>query len=156
MRMINLIVIHCSASRENVDYSPERLESDHKARGFLRAGYNFYIRKSGEVVTLRRWEHVPAHVQGYNEHSIGICYEGGLDAFGRALDTRTFAQKASLEQLIRHLLIRFPGSRVCGHRDLSKDLNGDGLISPAEWVKQCPSFDAEREYEGLVYELSRM
>ena len=56
MRKIDLIVIHCSAPRENTDYSPEQLESDHKARGFLRAGYNFYIRKSGEVVNLRPLE----------------------------------------------------------------------------------------------------
>lgn len=35
MRKIDLIVIHCSATRENTDYSPEQLESDHKARGFL-------------------------------------------------------------------------------------------------------------------------
>ena len=47
MRKIDLIVIHCSATRENTDYSPKQLESDHKARGFLRAGYNFYIRKIG-------------------------------------------------------------------------------------------------------------
>ena len=56
MRKIDLIVIHCSATRENTDYSPEQLESDYKARGFLRAGYNFYIRKSGEVVNLRPLE----------------------------------------------------------------------------------------------------
>jgi len=61
MRKIDLIVIHCSATRENTDYSPEQLESDHKARGFLRAGYNFYIRKSGEVVNLRPLEQIPAH-----------------------------------------------------------------------------------------------
>ena len=41
-------------------YSPKQLESDHKARGFLRAGYNFYIRKSGEVVNLRPLEQIPA------------------------------------------------------------------------------------------------
>ena len=61
MRKIDLIVIHCSATRENTDYSPKQLESDHKARGFLRAGYNFYIRKSGEVVNLRPLEQIPAH-----------------------------------------------------------------------------------------------
>ena len=82
MRKIDLIVIHCSATRENTDYSPEQLESDHKARGFLRAGYNFYIRKSGEVVNLRPLEQIPAHARGHNKHSIGICYEGGLDTHG--------------------------------------------------------------------------
>lgn len=126
MRKIDLIVIHCSATRENTDYSPEQLESDHKARGFLRAGYNFYIRKSGEVVNLRPLEQIPAHARGHNKHSIGICYEGGLDITGQSRDTRTQAQKTSLLRLIRHLLICFPGSWVCGHRDLSEDLNGDG------------------------------
>lgn len=72
MRKIDLIVIHCSATRENTDYSPKQLESDHKARGFLRAGYNFYIRKSGEVVNLRPLEQIPAHARGHNKHSIGI------------------------------------------------------------------------------------
>ena len=126
MRKIDLIVIHCSATRENTDYSPEQLESDHKARGFLRAGYNFYIRKSGEVVNLRPLEQIPAHARGHNKHSIGICYEGGLDITGQPRDTRTQAQKTSLLRLIRHLLICFPGSWVCGHRDLSEDLTETG------------------------------
>ena len=73
MRKIDLIVIHCSATRENTDYSPKQLESDHKARGFLRAGYNFYIRKSGEVVNLRPLEQIPAHARGHNKHSIGFA-----------------------------------------------------------------------------------
>lgn len=155
MRKIDLIVIHCSATRENTDYSPKQLESDHKARGFLRAGYNFYIRKSGEVVNLRPLEQIPAHARGHNKHSIGICYEGGLDITGQSRDTRTQAQKTSLLRLIRHLLICFPSSWVCGHRDLSEDLNGDGTISPDEWIKQCPSFNAIPEYKELVYELRK-
>ena len=140
MKKIDLIVIHCSATRENTDYSPEQLESDHKARGFLRAGYNFYIRKSGEVVNLRPLEQIPAHARGHNKHSIGICYEGGLDITGQSRDTRTQAQKTSLLRLIR---------------DLSEDLNGDGTISPDEWIKQCPSFNAISEYKELVYELRK-
>ena len=33
-RKINLIVIHCSATRVDKDYTSEQLERDHKARGF--------------------------------------------------------------------------------------------------------------------------
>ena len=29
--------------------------------------------------------HSPAHVRRYNAHSIGICYEGGLDATASGL-----------------------------------------------------------------------
>ena len=118
MRKIDLIVIHCSATRENTDYSPKQLESDHKARGFLRAGYNFYIRKSGEVVNLRPLEQIPAHARGHNKHSIGICYEGGLDITGQPRDTPHTGSKdlvvtfdpASLNLLSRLMGLWAPGS----------------------------------------------
>lgn len=89
MRKINLIVLHCSATREAMEYTPEQLERDHKARGFFSAGYNYYIRRSGEVVPMRPPEQIPAHAKGYNAFSLGICYEGGLDAGGHPKDTRT-------------------------------------------------------------------
>ena len=139
MRKIDLIVIHCSATRENTDYSPEQLESDHKARGFLRAGYNFYIRKSGEVVNLRPLEQIPAHARGHNKHSIGICYEGGLDITGQSRDTRTQAQKdlvVTFDPASLNLLSRLMGS--VGTRDLSEDLNGDGTISPMNGSNNAP------------------
>ena len=95
-RKINLIVIHCSATRVDKGYTPEQLERDHKARGFNSAGYNYYIRKSGEIVSMRPLELIPAHVTGYNKNSIGICYEGGLDPDGNPDDTRTEAQRQSI------------------------------------------------------------
>lgn len=85
-------------------------------------------------------------MKGFNAHSIGLCYEGGLDCRGHPADTRTPAQRATLRQLVTDLELRFPGCRVCGHRDLSPDLNGNGEIEPEEWIKQCPCFDASREF----------
>ena len=82
---------------------------------------------------------VPAHVTGYNRHSIGICYEGGLDKEGKPADTRTELQKATLTFLLDYLLEKCPGSRICGHRDLAKDKNGN-------WLKECPCFDVKSEY----------
>lgn len=75
-------------------------------------------------------------------HSVGICYEGGLNERGRPADTRTDFQKHSLRVLVMLLLRDYPGSRLCGHRDLSPDLNGNGEIEPEEWIKVCPCFDA--------------
>ena len=83
-----------------------------------------------------------AHVRGYNAHSLGICYEGGLDAHGHPADTRTDFQKHSLRVLVMLLLRDYPDSRLCGHRDLSPDLNRNGEIEPEEWIKACPCFDA--------------
>ncbi len=37
--------------------------------------------------------------------------------------------------------------RVCGHRDLSPDLDGDGEIEPEEWIKACPCFEASKEWD---------
>ena len=38
------------------------------------------------------------------------------------------------------------GRFICGHRDLSPDLNGNGEIEPEEWVKACPCFDVTKEW----------
>lgn len=141
MREINLIVVHCSATRADRDFTENDLEVCHRHRGFNGAGYHFYIRKNGDIKNTRPLEKPGAHALGYNAHSIGICYEGGLDVRYRPADTRTEWQKHSLKVLIRTLLMDYPGCRVCGHRDLSPDRNGDGRISPEEWVKECPCFE---------------
>ena len=91
---------------------------------------------------LRPLERPGAHARGCNAHSVGICYEGGLNERGRPADTRTDFQKHSLRALVLLLLKDYPGSRLCGHRDLSPDLNGNGEIEPEEWIKECPCFDA--------------
>ena len=86
----------------------------------------------------------------FRSPSIGVAYEGGLNATGRAADTRTAAQKQSLEILLRFLLLSYPAARICGHRDLSPDLNHNGTIEPCEYIKQCPCFDAATEYGYLT------
>lgn len=148
-RKINLIVIHCSATRVDKNYTPEQLERDHRARGFNSAGYNYYIRKTGEVVPMRPLELIPAHATGFNKNSIGICYEGGLDAGGEPDDTRTNAQRDAIIHLLLDLVCDFPDSEIVGHRDLSPDLNKDGKITPNEWMKMCPCFDAKNEYKNI-------
>ncbi|NDW11773.1 N-acetylmuramoyl-L-alanine amidase [Bacteroides sp. 214] len=144
MRKIDLIVIHCSATREGNSYTAHDLERDHRLRGFSGIGYHYYIRINGEIINTRPIEKMGAHAKGYNQHSIGICYEGGLDTYGKPKDTRTAPQKHSLQVVISELLARFAQCRVCGHRDLSPDLNGNGEIEEKEWVKVCPCFEVQR------------
>lgn len=95
MRKIDLIVIHCSATRADRCYTEYDLITDHLRRGFSGAGYHYYIRKNGNIKTLRPVEEPGVHVRGYNARSIGVCYEGGLDVNGRASDTRTDLRKIS-------------------------------------------------------------
>jgi N-acetylmuramoyl-L-alanine amidase len=154
MRIVDLIVIHCSASREDKDYTFEQCIKDHAARGFKGCGYHRFIRKDGTVHIGRNFDYGGAHVQGYNAKSIGICYEGGCDKKMKGKDTRTDAQKEAIIKVIKEAIEYGQGNikRICGHRDLSPDANGNGIVEPTEWVKICPSFNAEMEYKYLLME----
>lgn len=147
MRTINLIVLHCSATRADRCFTQYDLEVCHRRRGFNGTGYHYYIRKDGTLILTRPLERIGAHARGFNATSIGICYEGGLNCHGKPADTRTPEQKKVMRELILELLRKFPGSRVCGHRDLSPDLNNNGEIEPEEWIKECPCFDASKLWE---------
>lgn len=156
-RTVDLIVIHCSATKASDDYTEEELKRDHRARGFSNIGYHRYIKKDGTVIHGRSFDMVGAHVAGHNSHSIGICYEGGLDERSTktktiAQDTRTDAQREALIVCINEALAYadFKVKRICGHRDLSPDLDGDGVVEPNEWVKVCPCFEASTEYNYLL------
>ena len=145
-RMVDLIVIHCSATKETSRLTPLALDRMHRQRGFNGCGYHYYIERDGKINSMRPSEKVGAHARGYNAHSLGICYEGGLDKNGHAADTRTERQKVSLRALVKVLRQLYPTiNRVVGHRDLSADRNGDGVITPDEWTKQCPCFDVANE-----------
>ena len=93
-RKIDLIVVHCSATRINQDFP---VEACHKARG--------------------------------------------LDEKGKPADTRTPAQKASLEDLLYSLVLDYPDAEILGHRDLP-------------WVrKSCPCFDVKEWLKEIDFHL---
>ena len=145
-RVVTLLVVHCSATRYDRDFPVDALRRCHLQRGFASIGYHFYITRDGEVHICRPVHQIGAHATGWNDKSIGICYEGGLDCKGHPKDTRTEWQKHSMRVLILTLLKDYPGCRICGHRDLSPDLNGNGEIEPEEWIKACPCFNAEKDW----------
>jgi N-acetylmuramoyl-L-alanine amidase len=131
-RRVNMIVIHCSATREDKDYTFEDCIRDHKARGFRQCGYHYYIRKDGTIHIGRILDDVGAHAgKGYNQKSIGICYEGGLDSKGKAKDTRTAKQKQSILICIDEARDYGNITTILGHRDLSPDLDSHHEEIPA-------------------------
>lgn len=151
MRKLTMIVVHCTASRCTSTLTPAALESEHKKRFFRGCGYHYYITRDGKIHDMRDITIPGAHAKGFNAYSVGIAYEGGLDEQGIPADTRTLSQKESLLVLIRRLMAEYPDiCVVVGHRDLSPDLNGNGVIEPFEWIKICPCFDASAEYWNLV------
>lgn len=137
-REIKMIVIHCSATRCNVPFTPAQLEAAHVARGFRGTGYHFYITRDGAIHHTRPIEQTGAHAKGFNLHSIGICYEGGLSPDGKPMDTRTIFQRMALLDILGILKKVYPQAGIKGHYQLSADIH-----------KECPCFDAEKEYRGL-------
>ena len=137
MRKIDLIVIHCSATRVDRTLTAFDLETLHRRRGFNGTGYHYYIRKDGTTLLTRPIERIGAHVKGFNASSIGICYEGGLNEDGKPADTRTAAQRFALIDLLTILKHQYPEAQIAGHYQLSASIH-----------KACPCFDPKKEYSG--------
>lgn len=146
-RNINGIIIHCAATPNGKQFTVYDIDRWHDERGFARRGYwrmkfnqnlraigyHYVILVDGIVATGRHEDEVGAHAGGFNTRTIGVCLVG--------TDEFSDAQWASLAALVADLRKRYPDAKVLGHRDLSPDLNGNGVIEPDEWVKVCPGFD---------------
>ena len=136
MRRISLIVVHCSAVPPWKRSSADDIDGWHKDKGWNGIGYHYVVRRDGTVEPGRPPEVIGSHVVGHNAHSIGVCYEGGLDALGQKVDTRTPEQRKALRTLLEELHKQFPRALIVGHRDLNPQ-------------KDCPCFDAVSEYSDL-------
>jgi N-acetyl-anhydromuramyl-L-alanine amidase AmpD len=136
MRLITLLIIHCSAVMPFQTSSVEQINQWHLARGWKNGvGYHYVIRRDGKIEKGRPEEMVGAHCLNHNKHSIGLCYEGGLDAKGNPADTRTDAQKKAMRDLLIELKKKYPNALIIGHNAFSN--------------KSCPCFDAAEEYKNL-------
>ena len=152
MYHIDKIVIHCAASTNGQALGSSKqsaaqvIDGWHAKRGFRRLdyniskyngelrhiGYHYVIDTNGAVEPGRHELEMGAHVKGHNAHSIGICVVG--------TDQFTASQWEALAALVRDLKARYPQAHICGHRDLSPDIDGDGTVEPHEWLKICPGF----------------
>lgn len=151
MKTIDSIVIHCTATKEGQNFRAKDIDRWHKERGWKMIGYNYVIGLDGRIEEGRPLTMNGAHCKGWNDHSIGIVYVGGLDKNGKSKDTRTFQQKLSMHLLVENLMEKYPTiTQVIGHRDTSPDLNGDGKLDPHEWIKDCPCFDVKSEFPIVV------
>ena len=133
-RIINEIIVHCTATPEGKDYTVAEIRRWHLARGFSDIGYHYIIHLDGEIETGRDVDISGAHCTGHNANSIGISYVGGCAKDGKTpKDTRTLMQKSALANLLIDLRRLYPNAKIHGHRDFAN--------------KACPSFDATKEYQ---------
>lgn len=155
-RRTDFIVVHCSATPPASDIGVDEIDDMHRRRKppFDRIGYHAVIRRSGQIEFGRHFDDVGAHVQGQNYRSVGVCLVGGINAAsGKAECNFTAAQFVSLDAVLDMLELAYPGAQILGHRDLSPDLDGDGVVERHEWIKDCPSFDVRewrREYKAAA------
>jgi hypothetical protein len=135
----------------------------HAERGFLRSaaaraalnphlpsiGYHYVVDLDGQVFTGRGLDEAGAHAKDHNAASAGICLVGGAEREAQFTPAQWKALKNLVTTLQYQLRVQpVPPRRngrqvldgVCGHRDLSPDLNTDGVIAPNEWLKTCPGF----------------
>jgi len=136
MRLINKIIIHCTATREGQAVTVAEVTKWHKARGFSTIGYHYLIGLNGERWGGRPIGQAGAHAEGHNANSIGICYVGGLAADGKTpKDTRTVMQKTAMLTLLEEMKACYPDATIHGHREFAN--------------KACPCFDVKMEYSSI-------
>lgn len=143
-RETKYIVVHCSATRSNQDIGADEIRQWHLNNGWRDIGYHVVIRRNGKIEFGRHPDEAGAHVKSHNFQSIGICMVGGADHEGRGENNFTAEQFLSLKAALVMMSRAYPGASVVGHRDLSPDLDGDGVIEKHEWMKECPSFDVKK------------
>lgn len=130
------MVVHCTATQPNTKI--ESIKSYWKNNlKWKSPGYHYIIEANGNILNLLSIEQVSNGVAGWNSQIINISYIGGVDFNGKPKDTRTEAQKQSILKLLRELKKKFPNAKIQGHRDFPNV------------HKDCPSFDAKKEYASI-------
>ncbi len=153
----NFIVFHCSATPPSWNIGADEIRRLHvsfpdevipwgpymlRGKGWRDIGYGLVITRKGAIELGRGLDEIGAHVKGYNSISASVCMVGGIDETGTPEDNFLAAQWRAADELVPLLRARYPGAKLLGHRDLSPDANGDGVIDRHDWLKACPCFNA--------------
>ena len=160
MRQITRIFVHCTAGWQNTT-TIESLKKEFRDKGWKNPGYHYVIFPDGNVVQLLDEAKVANGVKDYNSHSIHVAWVGGIE-YGYyddkdanvktklvSADNRTKYQKLALFDLLTKLKLKYKEATIMGHRDISPDLNHNGIVDPWERIKDCPCFDAMVEYMDI-------
>lgn len=129
-REVKYIVLHCTAGQPTGTRAG--IEAHWRKIGWKRPGYHHLIYADGSSDRLSDDEQTTNGVQGHNAHAIHISYMGGVARDGKTpKDTRTAAQKATMERLVKEYMLKYPKAEILGHKDFK------GV------KKACPSFEVK-------------
>lgn len=149
MAQLKYLVIHCTATPEGRDVTPDDIRRWHTSpvsaggRGWKQVGYTDLIRLDGTVERLVNnnedanvdpWE-ITNGAKDYNSISRHIVYAGGCDKSNKPKDTRTAAQERALVAYVKDFHRRFPNVRIIGHNEIA--------------AKACPSFDVQKWLKSI-------
>tara|TARA_R110002096_G_scaffold3334_3_gene16536 strand:+ start:234 stop:563 length:330 start_codon:yes stop_codon:yes gene_type:complete len=102
-------------------------------------GYHFLVRLDGTIERARPIDMVGAHARGFNKHSIGIAYAGGIDKYGNAVNTMSKDQTDAMFVLIDSLAVVFGQLDLIGHNDVTDR-------------KTCPNFDVSEWWQDQRFD----
>jgi len=131
MRVINEIILHCSATPSAMDIGAKEIKQWHvEGNRWSDIGYHYIINRSGKVETGRSVSKIGSHCKGRNANSIGICLVGGVEN-NKPFDNFTKEQFKSLKELLIDLTI-------IHSLTIENDVKGHNFYNS---LKGCPSFD---------------
>lgn len=154
---IRYIVVHCQAGHGTLESMQNYWK---KSLGWKSPGYATWIDYDGTRHKLEEYNNPTNGVAGFNSQSLHLSYRGGVlhENVYVAKDTRTQAQKNAILLEIIEMTdwLRKNGNdlqnvMIIGHYHFSDDKNKNGAIESWERIKECPSFDAYKEYEYLGF-----
>ena len=106
----DLIVLHHA---EASSCSAQNIHNWHLSNGWIGIGYHFLVRKDGSIYAGRPEWALGAHAKGYNDKSIGICFEG---KFNKEMMSETQIKVG--KELVEYLKKKYQITNVKRHSDL--------------------------------------
>ena len=128
MRVIDKLIIHCSATQNNREVTVDEIRDWHvNGNGWSDIGYHYIISRGGVIEAGRPVATAGAHCRGQNANSVGVCMIGD--------DVFTERQFDALQQVYTLLKNIYPELESFGHRDFTDK-------------KTCPNFEVKDYIEG--------
>lgn len=131
IRTITDIIIHCSASPDDLDIGAREIKQWHtspapRGNGWSRIGYHFVIRRNGILEHPLPIEIPGIHCKGENSKSIGVCLVGTKKF--------TLEQRKTLRLICKNLKDCYSNAKIRPH---------NFYPSAKKQGKTCPNFDVE-------------
>lgn len=145
MRLINEIIVHCSATHPEwwADRSIEDIRDEirrwHLERKFNDIGYHRLIGRDGSTAEGRPPSKTGAHVKGHNANSLGVCLIGGTPngkATDKFEDHFTPEQRVALCDTLNEWRDEFPIVVITGHNVYAN--KGCPAFNVADWLAEEP------------------